>query len=109
MKKQGTKVQQVEEEKERIIAEKHDVSKTISHLESDLKRVRRDAETFGRDLRTLRAEKERTEMKYKDEIARLERNKKQSQVQLKLLTNELDLQKQLIVDAKDMKIHVCAV
>jgi hypothetical protein len=40
-------------------------------------------------------------MKYKDEIAKLQRNKKQSQVQLRLLTEELDLQKQQIVDSKE--------
>lgn len=109
LQKQSTKVQQAEEEKKRVIAERHDVSETIAALEADLRRVRRNAETFGRDLRTLRAEKERAEAKYKDEIARLERNKKQSQAQLKLLTDELDQQKQQIADVEDeMRNHICA-
>jgi len=106
LQKQSTKIQRAEEEKEKVIAEKQDVSKTISALEADLKRVRRDAETFSHDLRRLKTEKERAEEKYKDEIARLERNKKQSQAQLKLLTDELDQQKQEIADVRD---HVCTV
>jgi len=106
LQKQSTKVQRAEEEKEKVIAEKQDVSKTISALEADLKRVRRDAEMFSHDLRRLKTEKERAEEKYKDEIARLERNKKQSQAQLKLLTDELDQQKQEIADVRD---HVCTV
>jgi len=103
LQKQSTKVQRAEEEKEKVIAEKQDVSKTIAALEADLRCVRRDAETFSRDLRRLKTEKERAEEKYKDEIARLERNKRQSQAQLKLLTDELDQQKQEIAD------HVCTV
>jgi len=104
LQKQSTKVQQAEEEKEKIIAEKHDVSKTIAALEADLRHVRRDAETFSRDLRRLKTEKERAEEKYKDEITRLERNKKQSQAQLKLLTDELDQRE--IAGVRD---HVCTV
>lgn len=106
LQKQSTKVQQAEEEKEKIIAEKHDVSKTIAALEADLRRVRRDAESFSRDLRRLKTEKERAEEKYKDEITRLERNKKQSQAQLKLLTDELDQQEREIAGVRD---HVCTV
>ncbi len=106
LQKQSTKVQRAEEEKEKIIAEKHDVSKTIAALEADLRRVRRDAESFSRDLRRLKTEKERAEEKYKDEITRLERNKKQSQAQLKLLTDELDQQEREIAGVRD---HVCTV
>ncbi|KXN84255.1 hypothetical protein AN958_12828 [Leucoagaricus sp. SymC.cos] len=105
LQKQTKKVQRAEEEKERVVAEKHDVAKTIASLETDLRRVRRDAETFGRDLRALRVEKERAEAKYKDEMVKLERNKKQAQAQLRLLTEELDMQKDEILAAKS---HVCA-
>ncbi|KAJ3563380.1 hypothetical protein NP233_g8980 [Leucocoprinus birnbaumii] len=109
LQKQSTKVQRAEEEKERVIAEKHDVSRTIAALEADLRRVRRDAESFGRDLRALKTEKEKAEAKYKDEIARLERNKRQSQAQLKLLTDELDQQKEEIVDVQyQLRNHVCS-
>jgi hypothetical protein len=56
----------------------------------------------------LRTEKEKAETKYKDEITKLERTKKHAQAQLRLLTEELDLQKQQLWDVKeDMKDHVC--
>lgn len=90
------------------MAEKNDVAKTIAVLEADLRRVRRDAETFGRDLKALRTEKERAEVKYKAEIAKLERAKKQAQTQLRLMTEEFDAQKGQIAKAReDMRNHVC--
>lgn len=54
---QATSLQQVSREKERLSAEKNDVARTVSSLENDLKRVKQDAEAFGRDLKLLRQEK----------------------------------------------------
>ena len=39
--------------------EKNDVARTVAALEGDLKRVKLDAEAFGRDLKLLREEKEK--------------------------------------------------
>jgi chromosome segregation ATPase len=101
LKNQSNKVQQFEEEKEKIMAEKKDVTKTISALETDLRRVRRDADTFGRDLRKLRTEKEKAETKYKDEITRLQKSKKQAQTQLRLVNEELSWQKEQAATTKE--------
>lgn len=101
LKNQNSKVLQFEEEKEKIMAEKKDVTKAISVLEADLRRVRRDAETFGRDLRKLRTEKETAETKHKDEITRLQRSKKQAQTQLRLVNEELNWHKEQTATTKD--------
>lgn len=101
LKNQSSQVQQFEEEKEKVMAEKKDVTKNISALETDLKRVRRDAEMFGRDLRRLRTEKEKAETKYKDEISRLQRSKKQALTQLRLVNEELSWQKEQAVTTKE--------
>jgi predicted nucleic acid-binding Zn-ribbon protein len=57
--------------------EKTDVARTVAALESDLRRVKRDAEAFGRDLKTLRTEKEKLQEKHRNELTKAERAKKQ--------------------------------
>lgn len=105
---QNNRVQQFEEEKEKIVAEKNDTMKTIITLEADLKRVKRDAETFGRDLKALRAEKEKAETKYRNEIAKLERTKKQTQTRLRLANEELSWQKEQVARTKEnLDKHIC--
>ncbi|TFK39758.1 hypothetical protein BDQ12DRAFT_704709 [Crucibulum laeve] len=107
---QASELQRTEMEKDRISAEKSNVAKTIALLEADLKRVRRDAEAFGRDLKLLRAEKEKAETKHKEELTKAERTKKQAQTQIRLLAEQLEIQKAKTLCAKDdMKNHVCAV
>lgn len=108
LEQQTTKFQKAEEEKDRALAERNDVAKTIAVLESDLKRVRKDAETFGRDLKALKSEKENAEAKHKDDIVKLERAKKQAHAQLKLLTQELEFQKEQTTKAKEeIENHIC--
>lgn len=89
-----------------MVAEKNSVAETIAALETDLRRVRRDAEAFGRDLKTLKADKENTESKYKDEIAKLERAKKQAQAQLRLMSEELNSQKEQALNWREKANHV---
>lgn len=72
--------------------EKTDVARTVAALESDLRRVKRDAEAFGRDLKALRTEKEKLQEKHRDELAKAERAKKQAQTQMRLLNEKLDSQ-----------------
>jgi chromosome segregation ATPase len=105
---QADELQRAEEEKNRIASQKSDVARTVALLESDLKRVRRDAEAFGRDLKNLRAEKERWEAKQKDEAVKAERARKQSQTQIRLLNEQLEGQREKARRAKeDLRNHVC--
>ena len=84
------------------------MSKTISVLEADLRRVRRDAEVFGRDLKALRAEKDKLEAQLRDELAKGERAKKQSSTEVKLLNEQLETQKRKLQKAlEEFEDHVC--
>ncbi|KAL0576236.1 hypothetical protein V5O48_005746 [Marasmius crinis-equi] len=95
----------VEAQKERLTAE----TQMVAALESDLRRVKRDAEAFGRDLKLLRAEKEKLEVKHNDESAKAERVKKQLQTQLKLVNEQLDEQRNKTLHARnELKNHVCS-
>ncbi|KAF8075138.1 hypothetical protein FPV67DRAFT_1605655 [Lyophyllum atratum] len=105
---QAGELQKAEQEKQRISAEKSDVARTVAALESDLKRVKKDAEAFGRDLKLLRAEKEKQEERHKDELSRLERTKKQAQTQIRLLNEQVETQREKTVLAREeLKDHVC--
>ncbi|KAG1774133.1 hypothetical protein EV702DRAFT_1126979 [Suillus placidus] len=86
---QADELQRSEEEKNRMAIEKTDVARTVAALESDLRRVKRDAEAFGRDLKTLRTEKEKLHEKHRDELTKAERAKKQAQTQIRLLNEQL--------------------
>ncbi|KIK56356.1 hypothetical protein GYMLUDRAFT_174310 [Collybiopsis luxurians FD-317 M1] len=99
----------VEAEKLRIAIERSDVAHTVAALEADLKRVRENAEAFGRDLKELRLEKERLEKKNQEEQSRAERAKKQTQTQIRLLTEQLDGQRAKTLRAREeLDNHVCA-
>jgi predicted nucleic acid-binding Zn-ribbon protein len=104
------KLQKVEIEKDRISAEKNDVARTVATLEADLRRVKKDAEAFGRDLKLLQTEKERLETRHKDEISRIERSRKQTQTQIRVLNEQLESQRAKTGHAREeLKNHVCAV
>lgn len=106
---QADELHKAETEKNRIAAEKSNVARTVAVLESDLKRVKRDAEAFGRDLKLLRAEKEKAESKHKDELSSTERVKKQTQTQLRLANEQLEGQREKAIRAvEELKNHVCA-
>jgi chromosome segregation ATPase len=102
-------LQRVQKEKHKISNEKSDVARTVAALEADLRRVRRDAEEFGHDLKLLRRDKENLEAKNKDEIASAERARKQAQTQIRLLNEQLDTQKEKTLRAlEQLNSHVCA-
>lgn len=106
---QADELQRAEEEKKRLASQKSDVARTVALLESDLKRVRRDAEAFGRDLKHLRAEKERWDAKQVEEAAKAERARKQSQTQIRLLNEQLDGHREKANRAKEeLRNHVCS-
>lgn len=105
---QADELQKAEEEKNRVASQKSDVARTVGLLESDLKRVRRDAEAVGRDLKHLRADKERCDAKQKDEVIKTERARKQSQTQIRLLNEQLEGQREKTRRAKEeLRTHVC--
>ncbi|KAG6811541.1 hypothetical protein H0H92_006894 [Tricholoma furcatifolium] len=105
----ASELHKAEQEKQRVSAEKSDVARTVAVLEADLRRVKKDAEAFGRDLKLLRTEKDRQEEKHKQELTQLERTKKQAQTQIRLLTEQLDNQRLKTGRAREeLQNHVCA-
>ena len=85
------------------------VARTTASLEADLKRIRRDAEAFGQDLKLLRMENEKLKTKNKDEISKAERSKKQAQSQIRLLNEQLEMQKENALKARgEIKNYICA-
>ncbi|KAJ3917416.1 hypothetical protein F5877DRAFT_44671 [Lentinula edodes] len=99
----------VEAEKHRIAAERSDVAQTVAVLEADLRRVRDSAEAFGRDLKELRLEKERLEKEHQEEQLKMHRAKKQTQTQIRLLTEQLEGQRAKTLEARaELENHVCA-
>lgn len=99
----------VEEEKRRMATEKDDVARTVATLEADLRRVKRDAEAFGRDLKLLRSQKDKLEADKKDEINKAERAHKQAQTQIRLLKEEILAQKEKVRASEDKwRGHTCA-
>jgi chromosome segregation ATPase len=104
---QADELQRTEEEKARIAAEKTGVTQAVEVLEADLKRVKRDAEVFGRELKLLRAEKERLEIVRKEESSSAERTRKQAQAQIKLLSEQLEDQRDRLRTAEqELQRHV---
>ncbi|KAF8141485.1 hypothetical protein EV363DRAFT_1425600 [Boletus edulis] len=101
---QADELQRTEQEKNRMVMEKTDIARTIAMLEAELKRVRKDAEIFGRDLKALRAEKEKSHQRQKEDISKAERARKQAQTQIRLLNDQLDKQK---AKTKRLQQHVC--
>ena len=81
----------------------------MASLEADLKRIRRDAEAFGQDLKLLRMENDKLKTKNKDEISKAERSKKQAQSQIRLLNEQLEMQKENVLKARgEIKNYICA-
>lgn len=92
-----------------MASEKDDVARTVAALEADLRRVKRDAEAFGRDLKSLRAQKDKLEAERKEAIGKAERAQKQAQSQIRLLKEELMSQKEKARAGEERwRSHVCA-
>lgn len=103
-------LQRTEQEKNRIIVEKTSIVQTIDSLEAELKRVRKDATAIGLDLKALRTEKQKMHEKHIEEMSKAERAKKQSQAQIRLLTEQLESHKAKAKKAReDLVRHVCPV
>ena len=106
---QADELHRAEKEKNRIAAEKEDVAKSVASLEADLRRVKKSADAFGRDLKRLRGEKEDMEESHKHELARLERSKKKAQDQIRLLNEQIESYKDAAQRAQEeLRRHTCA-
>lgn len=107
-----SELERVESEKARASVEKNDFLKTVKALEADLLRVRKDAERFGSDLKSLRGEKERLEEKRlaeRDRAEKAERAEKQLRARMRILNDELDLEKERYRGVRaEWKAHICA-
>lgn len=106
---QARELLRTETDRARLAEENGDVARSVATLEADLQRVRNDAEVFGRDLRLLRAQKDRLEEERHMEQVRAERAQKQAQAQIRVLKEELDVQKEKAREAAErLGGHVCA-
>ena len=73
-------------------------------------RSRKDAEAFGKDLRALRAEKERIQERHDEEVDKAERLRKQSQAQIRLLNEQLENERNKARKAKEESSgHQCSI
>lgn len=102
---QADELQRTEQEKNQMAMEKTDIARTIAALEAELKRVRRDAEIFGRDLKALRAKREKSRERQREDVAKTERVRKQAQTQIRLLNDQLENQR---AKTKRLQQHVCS-
>lgn len=93
-------MRRAEREKDRLVTEKSDFVKMISELQADLKRVRKQAEIFGQDLKVLRKEKEHLQSDRREEASKADRARKQTQTQIRLLNEQLTLQKENVAQAR---------
>ena len=75
-----------------------------------MRRVKREAEAFGRDLKALRAQKDKLESERREERSKAERAQKQSQTEIRLLRDEAREHKEkVLVLQRQWSGHVCAV
>lgn len=101
-------VEKITSEKNQAHAERSDILRTVARLQGDLKRVRRDAEMLGKDLKELRSERDKMENKHRDELNQAERVQKQLSAQIRLANEQLEVHR---IKAKkalaDLHSHVC--
>lgn len=102
-------LQKAQHEKAHADSEKADVARVISELQADTARVRKEAEAFGRDLKVLRAEKEQLEGLRHEDITKADRAKKQSLAQIRVLSEQLEQQRESAAHARaELKSHLCS-
>lgn len=97
-----------EKEKERLQAERSSISRVVTTLEADLRRVRRDAEKFGHDLADLREERDLLNSRRKEDKAQAEKVKAQAHAEIKMLKERLGSIQQNAQRAQDnLESHIC--
>lgn len=101
-------LERVESENNQARADRSGIVRTVTSLESALKRVRKDAEVLGRDLKDLKVERDRSTTKHRDELSKADRAQKQLSAQLRLAKEQLELQQEKTKTAiAQWNDHVC--
>lgn len=90
---QAEELYQARSEKKRALSGGGDTLHAASKLESELKRIQQHADQFGRDLIHLRGEREKLLSRHQDELQQHERVNKQIHSQMRLLKEQLTVQK----------------
>ena len=104
LQEQAAQLHEAESEKNRLANERIEVARTIAALESDLKRVRRDAEKIAGNVSQLKAERAKMMAHSQEDKIILE----QSQTQIRELHAQLvALQKKARKAEEDAANHVC--
>jgi myosin heavy subunit len=104
----SSELERAEQEKQRMSREHSDVMHTVSGLESDLRRVNKDADAFSRDLRALRAEHDELALKRREENGRAERAQDRLRSHIRVLEEQLEAQMSKRIALQDqMHAHVC--
>lgn len=104
----SSELERMEQEKKRMSKEHSEVMRTVSGLESDLKRVKKDAEMFGRDLRVLKAERDELALKRREENGRAERAHDQLRSHIGVLEQRVEDEMARRVALQDqMQAHIC--
>ncbi|KLO12697.1 hypothetical protein SCHPADRAFT_971393 [Schizopora paradoxa] len=98
---QGTLLDKAVADRNRAEFNSREVQAVIRGLEADLKRVQKDADTFGEDLKRLRQQKDEMEARHDEERTQYERKAKQSRSQIRLLRDQLESQNHLQVTNVD--------
>ena len=76
-------------ERAKASADEKDVRSVVSALETDVTRMQKEAHQLGSDLKRLRNEKTKAEVKYADDTVRFERVCKQNRAEIRLLKEQL--------------------
>lgn len=107
-----SELERAEASKIRAAQEKSGFAQTVRELETDLLRVRKDAERFGNDLKALRRERDKLEERKKAEEERArkaERGENKLMTELRVIKEELEDEKGRSRTAlEEWKSHVCA-
>jgi chromosome segregation ATPase len=104
LQEQAAQLQDAESEKNRLANERIAVARTISALESDLKRVRRDAEMIGQNVSQLKAE--RAKMVARSQEDKIISDRSQAQIR-ELHVQLVALQTRARKAEEDATNHVC--
>ena len=84
----------VQNEKRRLETECTDVHGIVMKLESELGRIQKEAEQFGRDLKQLTRQKHESDSRHQREVDHYTRTSKQDKVQIQLLKQQLEARPQ---------------
>lgn len=89
-------------------ADKSDLSRVVSELESELARVKMDADTFEQDMRVLRDQNADRKLGRHEDSARAERMQMQLKAEVKILDSQVEEQRLKMKKLQDeLEGHVC--